>query len=159
MATPLPYPDSTKQAYLDELRKHGLRATAIRAAGMGSTTLGRWRDGDPEFAAAEQEAIQDAAEALELEARRRAYDGVDREKCIGSGDNSRFIVEKQFSDTLMLALLKANNPDKFKDRTASEISGPNGQPVQVDGVQSAARLAAILEAARHRAGGDTDPFE
>lgn len=34
------------------------------------------------------------------------------------------------SDTLMIFLLKARRPDKYKERRASELSGPGGGPIK-----------------------------
>jgi hypothetical protein len=42
-------------------------------------------------------------------------------------------------------------PKKYGLRTATEISGPNGGPLQVDETQRTARLAALLAAAKDRA--------
>ena len=34
------------------------------------------------------------------------------------------------SDTLMIFMLKARRPEKYKERRASELSGPGGRPIQ-----------------------------
>lgn len=47
-------------------------------------------------------------------------------------ENGRPIVAtvKEYSDTLAIFLLKAHAPDKYRERTSAEISGPGGGPVQ-----------------------------
>jgi hypothetical protein len=39
--------------------------------------------------------------------------------------------EHEYSDNLLMFLLKAAKPDKYKDRFSSELSGPDGKPVQI----------------------------
>src|SRR5262245_6884618 len=51
---------------------------ATKAAGVGRRTVYRRRDADPAFAEQMADAIDEATDALELEARRRAKDGVER---------------------------------------------------------------------------------
>lgn len=41
-------------------------------------------------------------------------------------------VKRKFSDTLMLALLKAHYPDKFKERSAVEVGNKDGAPFKLD---------------------------
>lgn len=41
-------------------------------------------------------------------------------------------VKRKFSDTLMLALLKAHYPDKFKERSAVEVGNKDGAPFKFD---------------------------
>ena len=150
--------DDAKQQFLDALAQTGVIGAAIAqvpAVSRGAATISRdavarWRKNDPAFEAAYQDALEASADALETEARRRAFKGVLREKCIGSGENARFIEEYVYSDTLLLALLKGNRPDKFAERTKSEISGPNGGAIQTDHTNAAARLASILDDAAAR---------
>lgn len=152
--------DNQRQAYLDQLARCGLVTPSLRAAGVSRSALLNWRK-DKAFADAEDEAKEEAADALELEARRRAEEGVERERVIGSGDSARFITETQYSDTLMLAMLKATRPEKFAERTKSEISGPGGGSIEVNDTNAAARVAALMDAARRRkelAADEPDPF-
>lgn len=52
-------------------------SAAARAAGVERKTAYAWRNGDEDFAAAWDDAIEQAADLIELEARRRAVEGVD----------------------------------------------------------------------------------
>ena len=97
---------------------------------------------DLDFAAAWEEAEERAVDRLEAEAWRRAVDGVP-EPLVSSGkvvrdDDGQPLAIRRYSDTLMLALLKARRPEKFKDRAVVEHDIADG-------------LADRLEAARQRA--------
>lgn len=156
---PAPTSDETWQLFIDELRRTGLKTVAAAAAGIHIQTAKMRVLKDPEFAEAVKDAREEAAEVLEKEAWRRAVEGVTRQKVIGSGENALLIEEQQYSDPLLIKLLEGNNPEKFKTRTASEISGPGGQPVELNDTGSAARLAAILEDAKRRRDAAGEPDE
>ena len=68
---------------------------ACRAAGVGRTTYYMWRNDDPEFASAADDAIEAGTDTLEDIARERAKDS---------------------SDTLLIFLLKARRPGKYRER-------------------------------------------
>lgn len=151
--------DEKLQLYIEELRVLGVRASACKQAGIPYNSIRNRRLADPEFAKAEEEALEEAADYLEEEARRRAMDGTARTKIIGTGENAEKIVETVYSDTLMLALLKANKPDKFAERQKSELSGPGGKPIDMSDTTAAARIAALFDAAKRRKSEpDPDPF-
>lgn len=150
MPTPAATTDENKQTFLDALARSGVIGTACRAAGITRPTAWRWRKDDALFDAAFLDAMADASDELEQEARRRAYEGVSTEKIVGTGDNARTIVETRYSDTLMLALLKAKKPDEFADRSKTEFSNPDGTMRPENPENAAVRLAAILDEARRR---------
>lgn len=141
--------DTQKQTFLDALARTGIVADALREAGIKSlANIKRWRETDEQFAAGYEEAEATAADALESEARRRAIEGVQRKRY--DKDGNLISEEIVYSDTLMLALLKANKPDKFIDRSKSEISNPDGSLKPSSDTEAAARIAAILEEAKRR---------
>jgi hypothetical protein len=72
---------------------------------MARTTVYEWREADQDFAASWDEAIESGTDALEDEAIKRAKAG---------------------SDTLMIFLLKARRPNKYKERTHTELAGSVG---------------------------------
>lgn len=115
--------------FLEALGNQGNVVQACEATGVGRTTVYRWRKEDDDFAKAWDEAFGLGIEALEAEALRRAFAG---------------------SDTLLIFLLKGNKPDRYKDRVASELSGPNGAPIAVDDATAADKLATIIAAAASR---------
>jgi hypothetical protein len=100
------------------------------------------RKHDSGFESAWDEAEEQAADALEAEAWRRAVEGVP-EPLVSAGrvvrdDDGQPLAIRRYSDNLLLALLKARRPEKFKDRAVVEHDIANG-------------LADRLEAARQRA--------
>lgn len=86
-----------------------------------------WETTDPEFAALLKIARRMAADVLESEAVRRAYEGVE-EPVFYQGEQCGAV--RKYSDSLMQTLLKANAPDRFKDRWEGEVTGPGGGPIQ-----------------------------
>jgi hypothetical protein len=88
---------------------------------------------DPTYPDRFEEAKAKAARSLEDEAVRRAHQGCRREvrykgKVVG--------YEIEYSDALLLALLKANAPEKFIERNATTLSAPDGGPVKLNVVYS-----------------------
>lgn len=154
-----PKTDEDRQAYLDALCETGVQTYALRKAGQSYSSLQKWRQ-DPQFLEAEQLAKDEAADLLEAEAFRRAHQGVTRTKFNGTGKDAVEYEEQAYSDTLMIFLLKGARPDKFKERTSTELSGAGGKPIEMNDTTAAARLAAILDSAKQRAASaDDDLFE
>lgn len=147
-----PFTDAHKARYLGMLRKTGNKSVSARAIGFAPGTIKRHRDEDAKFDADCIEALDEAADALEAEARRRAVEGVLREKFIGSAKNGKFIEELQYSDALLIRLLEANKPQKFASRTKAEVSNPDGSlRAPSDDKQLAVALASLLALAEARA--------
>ena len=67
-----------KAVFLAAYAEIGTITHAAMRAQVDRTTIYRWRDSDPVFAAALDEADLMAAERLEQEARRRAVEGVEK---------------------------------------------------------------------------------
>ncbi len=108
------------EKFLASLRKTGGNiARAARAEKIDRSTAYRWRDEDKDFAARWDEAVQDGIDDLEEEARRRAYKGL-RQAIFYKGEVVGY--EYEYSDTLMIFLLKGNRPEKYKDRQEMDIN-------------------------------------
>ena len=99
-----------KQAFLDELRQRYSVYHACKAAGIGRTTVYAWRQDDDEFAKAWDAALADAVDVLEASAYQRALEG---------------------DTALTKFLLKGALPDKYKERTATELTGAGGKDLTV----------------------------
>lgn len=99
--------------FLDELRRTGNVSAAAEVAGIDRSTAYRSRENSQRFTADWEEALEEACDALELEARRRAVDGVDH-PVIYEGEITD--TYKRYSDTLLIFLLKAHRPEKFRER-------------------------------------------
>lgn len=130
-------------AFLEALRGNAnIRASCLIAA-IGRTSVYKRRDEDKAFAADMADALDDAVDDLELEARRRACEGLRRVKFhqgapimvqVFNPDGSLRLrpdgspltvpyVEHEYSDTLMIFLLKAHRPEKYRENVNLEFSG------------------------------------
>lgn len=107
------------KAFLSVLRDTGNVRAACQDVGIARSTVYEYRAADPGFAAAWDEALQDAADLLEQEARRRAYEGVEKPVfgSLGQGQGSGEIGRvREYSDTLMIFLLKGARPEVYRER-------------------------------------------
>jgi len=102
---------------------------AAAEIGMQAPTLYYWRGNDKAFAARWDEAMKNkgvtATDPLEAEAERRAIVGIEKPvyragKLVGH--------TREFSDSMLMFLLKARYPEKYDRRTAERGDGdtPNG---------------------------------
>jgi len=129
------------------------------------------------------EAHQEAAGALEAEAIRRAVEGerdlvtyqgepvfvwVDADDSVVPPEMAErepdafrrvALYKTSRSDALLLALLKAKLPEQYKERSAQEISGPGGGPIQTQALEIVedANWYGNSEAAHRLAEGDAAP--
>ena len=119
-----------KPAFLKELCQCGNVSLSANKAKVGRRTVYQARESDPAFAEAWEEAIEISTEYLEGEARRRAYNGV-LEPVFHIGKKVGTV--RKYSDTLLIFLLKAHKPKKYRDRHSVEHSGPDGKAVEHKG--------------------------
>jgi hypothetical protein len=128
-----------KVMYLKGLAVRGVARDGLAAAGSISyTTLGRWRLEDPWFERMEVEASLESKDNLEAEAYRRAVQGVD-EPVIFQGmvttvfdpvsGMDKALTVKKYSDPLLQMLLKAADPDKYREN--QKVSVEHGGAVGV----------------------------
>lgn len=110
--------------FLARLRECGSITQAAREVGSCRATAYEHRERDPEFAAAWDEALAEAVDALEQEARRRAVEGW-LEPVYYQGEEVGYV--RRYSDRMLELLLKGHMPERYKDR--HELSGPNGGPI------------------------------
>lgn len=99
---------------------------AARWAKISRETHYEWLRTSAVYIAAFAESQPRAARALEDEAVRRAHQGL-RKTVRYKGRIVGY--ETEYSDTLMLALLKGNNPEKFRERWSGEVTGKDGKPL------------------------------
>lgn len=122
-------------AFLAALRKGASVSKACAAARLPMRTAYNWREEDVDFAAEWEAAIEVGTDGLEDEAIRRGRDGVNKPVYQG-GDRVGYV--RQYSDLLLVTMLNARRPEKFRHRAS----------VDVDIV---AGLGSRLEAAEKRA--------
>lgn len=123
-----------KPAFLESLADTGSVMHAVKVAKIARSAAYKARDADPEFAASWAEAEQIGVELMEAEARRRAVEGCKR-PVFYKGKQCGAILE--YSDTLLIFLLKAHKPEKYRERSQVEHTGKNGGPIQYADVTDA----------------------
>lgn len=95
-------------------------------AGVNRCTVYKWLKTCTVFAAEFESVKEDVVDDLEQEARRRAYEGIDKPIY---HQGIRVDVIKEYSDVLLIFLLKGNRPDKYRDKTQHELTGLGGGPI------------------------------
>lgn len=100
-------------AFLSYLAEYGNVSKSAESAKLNRPALYRYRDEHEEFAKLWDEAAAIGAQALEDEARRRAYEGT-LKPVFHQGEQCGVI--REYSDTLMIFLLKGSNPEKYAER-------------------------------------------
>src|SRR5881392_2489761 len=93
-----------KERFLEVFRECGVLRPALEEAGVTRGSLSSWLEHDVEFVVRYHDAERDAADFLEMVALRRACGG------------------KTPSDRLLLALLRARDPAKWRDSVQLEAA-------------------------------------
>lgn len=114
-----------RETFIKELAKRANVSDAAKAAAINRSTAYRWRKEEPDFAAAWDEAIETAIDAMEREAHRRAFTGIKKPIVGRVGKDQDGIVTHvtEYSDGLATLLLKAHRPEKYRERTDVQHSG------------------------------------
>lgn len=112
----------TELAATDHVQK------AVAKSGLPSRTVYSWRDNDVDFARRWTEARERYVDELEAEAHRRAVVGTDKGVW---HQGAQVGTEKQYSDSILLAMLKAKRA-QYGDKSKLELTGLDGGPVKVE---------------------------
>lgn len=97
---------------------------SCEVTGIARASAYEWREADEGFKAKWDAALVLGTDALEDEAIRRAKVGT-LKPVFYQGEECGTI--REYSDTLMIVMLKSRRPEKFKER--HEHSGPGGGPM------------------------------
>ncbi|MDR3587514.1 MAG: hypothetical protein P4L59_19710 [Desulfosporosinus sp.] len=108
-----------KEAFLTAFQECGMVTLAAEIAGIARSTHYRWLEEDPAYPALFVAATEQASERLEQEARRRAVEGTKKDVYY-QGKPCGVVTE--YSDTLLIFLMKGAMPDKYKDRISNELN-------------------------------------
>lgn len=141
-----------KRAYLAALVEAGgniSRACIAAEIDRSTPYSDPWKE-DAAFQAALRRAEAMAADHLEAEAIRRAYEGVEEPVGWHKGEPGGMV--RRYSDTLLIFLLNGSKPKKYVTRT--EISGPDGGPIEVSAHELRSRLASRIAGIASRIGAD-----
>lgn len=119
-----------KQAdFLEKLEEYASVTRAAKVSKVPRRTIYQWIEDDANFKKKYDSSCAIAISSLEDEAVRRAYEGTVRPVFQGGKSVGKI---REYSDTLLIVLLKARAPEKYKDRFQGEFSGPNGKPIQTE---------------------------
>lgn len=115
-----PFRAANKRRFLASIALTGNVGISAAQIGIHRATHYVWLKEDPDYAAAFAAAMEDAADHLEAEARRRAVEGwiepvFYRGKEVGG--------VRKYSDTLLIGLLKGARPEKYRDRVEHAAIG------------------------------------
>lgn len=117
-----------KPVFLEHLRQTANVSRSAKEAGVARQVAYRERGNSDAFREAWDDAIEEGLDYLEEEARRRAYEGT-LKPVFYQGDEVGYV--REFSDTLMIFLLKGRRPEVYGDRVKQEITGSGGGPIEV----------------------------
>ena len=116
-----PYkPRGWRKVFLELLKLTGNVTAAATQAGITRDAAYKARRAKPEFAELWEDAKEESLDAMEAEAWRRAMQGVD-EPVYYAGKVAGHITK--YSDTMLIFLLKAGRPHKFRERHSVDVSG------------------------------------
>lgn len=121
-------PEEMKQKFLERYIELGSVKDTCEELCLVRRTIYHWKAQDPVFAENYRVADMVALGILEDEAYRRAVNGVDKPVYQGG---KRVGTVKEFSDILLMFLLKARAPHKYKDRVAGGLFDPNGETLEL----------------------------
>lgn len=117
------------KVFLETFRKTGIVSRACKAAGICPSTISRLRNTNPHFAEVYDLCRKEAVDMLEEEARRRAFEGVEKPVFYKGTEVG---VVREYSDKLLEFLLTYNHPEKFggnsKHRDADGGGSGKAQP-------------------------------
>ena len=98
---------------------------AAKAAKIDRASHYYWLREDADYAKRFEQAKEQIAQQLEDEAIRRAYEGVEKPITV-AGERE---VIREYSDTLLIFLLKGARPEKYRERASFEHTGKDGKPL------------------------------
>ena len=120
MAARAKFTKARVEKFLAHLRETANVTESAAACGVSQRMVYTWKKKRVEFSRAWDEAVEVAIDALESEARRRALKGVERKKWTKDGRplidpvTGEQYVEREYSDVLLICLLNAHRPEKFR---------------------------------------------
>ena len=117
-----------KPTFLDALRTTANVSRSATEAGVSRQAAYKERDNSDTFREAWEDAIEEGLDYLEEEARRRAYEGTQK-PVFYQGEECGYV--REFSDTLMIFLLKGRRSEVYGDKLKQEVTGSGGGPIEV----------------------------
>lgn len=128
--------DAKLCAFINALATTGIVTDSAAIAGFSRKYAYEIKEKDADFSARWDDALEQACDLLEREARRRALEGVTR-KLFYKGtpvldpETGTQYIEHHYSDGLLTKLLAAHRPNKFGDKSKVELTGKDGEAFKV----------------------------
>jgi len=124
-------PENARKAWLLAFEAHGTVTDACKVTGVGRSTVYGWRQQHEEFAVAWADVEEATTERMEREAFRRGTEGFikdvyHRGEVVGQ--------ERQYSDTLLIFMLKSRRPERYRDNVKIEHGGSVSHGVRLSGL-------------------------
>ena len=138
--------------FLESVALHGIKTRACKAVGVDPKTVDRERRRDDAFAVAYADALDEAADNLETFAHRWATTGLEERHEEVVYDVSGKVVGRKVrttsnvSPTLLIFMLKAMRPAKYRENVRVEQTGVGGGPIRVKVEGAAEEFYAELDA-------------
>ncbi len=123
-----------KIRFLDYLSEGYSVVKAAERAGVVARTVYLWRKADLGFASEWEQALDIATDLIEEEAMRRAVKGVAKPVYRG-GEVVGHV--QDYSDSMLMFLLKARKPEKYNDKKASKTERETEASFDVTGAKDA----------------------
>jgi hypothetical protein len=130
-----------KSEFLEALSVTANASKAAAVSGISRMEWYRTRAEDAEFAKQWQEAVEKGTDALEDEAIRRAHEGTDKPVYQG-GKLVGYV--KEYSDTLLIFMLKARRPAKFRELPEGYTTTP---PASITNIMNVLQVVTTPEEA------------
>jgi len=121
-----------KQVFLEKLSKSPNVTAAAKAAGYSRKHFYELRNNDPEFAEAWQDALNQSLDTAEGELYRRAVRGVVKKIYY---QDKHIDTVREYSDTLLIFLLKSHKPEVYRETVRNELTGKDGDSIPIVVVQ------------------------
>ncbi|MCQ8277778.1 hypothetical protein NFI95_04885 [Acetobacteraceae bacterium KSS8] len=120
-------PSPATERFLASLAESGNLFLACHASNMTRRQITHLQRTNADFAAAYDEAMDEAADRIEAEAWRRGLEGV-AEPLIKNGQvvrdaNNEPIMTRRYSDPLLVLLLKGSKPNKYHTKAGQSPAG------------------------------------
>ena len=126
--------EAAKETWLDSFRASGNFALSCRRIKYTQQAVRKWLKNDPEFVRKYEEAKEESIAVLEAELRRRAVHGIDKPVWY---KGEQVGVVKEFSDVLLMFLLKSLRPEVYRDRVDinAQVSNQSLADIMLQGAQ------------------------
>jgi hypothetical protein len=116
MANCTKFTPKKREAFLQYLRMSGNVSYSASMCGIKRRTAYLHREADKEFKKEWDDAYNAGIDALEQEARRRAFSGTKRSTVRYAKDGSKSVTTwTEYSDNLLMFLLKGARPEKYRE--------------------------------------------